>query len=90
MRAESEVELVGPPVFEVGQRVRALRAIRNDGTFAGRRVGDELVGAGEVGWVASVGTFLQQFYIYAVLFKERGQVVGCRGHELESAEEGGP
>ncbi len=90
MRVESEIELVGPPVFEVGQRVRSLRAIRNDGTFAGRRVGDELVGAGEVGWVASVGTFLQQFYIYAVLFKERGYVVGCRARELECAEEATP
>ncbi len=90
MRAEREVELVGSPRFEPGQRVRALRDVRNDGTFPGRRVGEELVRAGEVGWVASVGTFLQQFYIYAVLFKERGQIVGCRGHELESAEEGRP
>ncbi len=87
MRAEREVELVGPPRFEPGQRVRALRDVRNDGTFAGRRVGAQLVRAGEVGWVASVGTFLQQFYVYAVLFRDGGQVVGCRGHELEDAEE---
>lgn len=90
MRAETGVELVGPPSFEVGQRVRSRRDIRNDGTFAGRRVGEELVRAGEVGWVASVGSFLQQFYVYAVFFKERGYVVGCRGRELECAEEARP
>lgn len=86
MRAESEVELVGPPAFEVGQRVRCLRDLRNDGTFAGKRVGEELVRAGEVGWIASVGSFLQQFYIYAVFFRDRGYVVGCRARELELAE----
>lgn len=90
MRRESVVELAGPPAFEVGARVRCLRSIRNDGTFAGRAVGEELVGAGEVGWVASVGTFLQQFYIYAVLFKGSGRVVGCRARELDLAEEAGP
>lgn len=90
MRAETEVELAGPPAFEVGQRVRSLRDIRSDGTFAGRRVGDELVRAGEVGWVASVGSFLQQFYIYAVFFRDRGYVVGCRGRELACAEEETP
>ncbi len=87
MRAEGVVELVEPPRFQVGQRVRVVRDLRNDGTFAGRRVGEELVRAGEIGWVASVGDFLQQFYIYAVFLKERGYVVGCRAKELEHAEE---
>jgi nitrogen fixation protein NifZ len=87
MRAERVVELALPPRFQVGQRVRVVRDLRNDGTFAGRRVGDELVRAGEIGWVASVGDFLQQFYIYAVFLKERGYVVGCRAKELEDAEE---
>jgi nitrogen fixation protein NifZ len=90
VRGEGEVELAGPPAFEVGQRVRSLREIRNDGTFAGRRVGEPLVSAGEVGWVASVGSFLQQFYIYAVFFRDRGYVVGCRGRELACAEEAAP
>jgi nitrogen fixation protein NifZ len=90
VRAESVVELVEPPAFEVGQRVRVVRELRNDGTFAGRRVGDALVRAGEVGWVASVGEYLQQFYIYAVFLKERGYVVGCRARELEDAEEERP
>ncbi len=87
MRAETEVELVGPPRFDIGQRVRCRRNIRNDGTFAGREIGEEIVHKGEVGWVASIGTFLQQFYIYAVFFKERAYVVGCRARELELAEE---
>lgn len=90
MRAETYVELSGPPAFEIGARVRCRKNIRNDGTFAGREIGEQLVRRGDVGWVASIGTFLQQFYIYAVFFKEGGHVVGCRARELELAEEAEP
>ncbi|ASY61005.1 NifZ protein (plasmid) [Sinorhizobium sp. CCBAU 05631] len=34
-----------------------------------------------------VGTFLQQFYIYAVEWIDRGNVVGMRARELRSLEE---
>ncbi|MGD9787911.1 MAG: nitrogen fixation protein NifZ [Sulfuricellaceae bacterium] len=80
------VELDGPPDFEYGQKVRSLKNVRNDGTFPGMEIGDVLVKKGDVGYVASIGTFLQQFYIYGVDFYERGYIVGMKGRELVSAE----
>ncbi len=81
------VELDGPPAFEYGQKVRSLKVIRNDGTFPGKEIGDILVKKGDVGYVTSIGTFLQQFYIYGVDFYERGHIVGMKGRELVDAEE---
>ncbi len=37
---------------------------------------------GEVGFVRDIGTFLQQFYIYAVDWIDSGTLVGMRGKEL--------
>ena len=39
---------------------------------------------GEVGYVRDIGTFLQQFYIYAVEWIDSGTLVGMRGKELAS------
>jgi nitrogen fixation protein NifZ len=80
------VELNDPPVFDYGQKVRSLRVIRNDGTFPGKEIGEVLVKKGEVGYVISIGTFLQQFYIYGVEFLETGYRVGMKKKELELAE----
>lgn len=77
------IEIDGPPQFNYGQKVRSRKVIRNDGTFPGKEIGDVLVHKGDVGYVASIGTFLQQFYIYGVDFYERGQVVGMKSRELE-------
>ncbi len=81
------VELNGPPIFDYGQKVRSTKNVRNDGTFRGREIGDILVRKGDIGYVASIGTFLQQFYIYGVDFYEHGHMVGMRGKELDNAEE---
>jgi nitrogen fixation protein NifZ len=81
------VELVNPPKFDYGQKVRSKKYVRNDGTFPGREVGDILVSKGDVGYVTSIGTFLQQFYIYGIDFYELGYRVGMRGKELELFEE---
>ena len=78
------LELDGPPRFEFGERVRARKTVKNDGTFAGRDIGEVLVKKGDVGYVASIGTFLQQFYVYGVDFLERGVVVGMKARELEA------
>jgi nitrogen fixation protein NifZ len=80
------VELTGEPVFNYGQKVRSRKSIRNDGTFPGKEIGEILVKKGEEGYVVSIGTFLQQFYIYGVDFFERGYRVGMKAKELESAE----
>ncbi|MBI5460675.1 MAG: nitrogen fixation protein NifZ [Gammaproteobacteria bacterium] len=78
-----EGELEGPPRFEYGQKVRSRKSVRNDDTFPGREIGDILVKKGEVGYVTSIGTFLQRFYIYGVDFVERGYRVGMKSKEIE-------
>ncbi|HLN25527.1 MAG TPA: nitrogen fixation protein NifZ [Patescibacteria group bacterium] len=87
MRKETEIEIDTPPELEYGQKVRSLKNVRNDGTFPGAEIGDFLVQKGDVGYVNSIGTFLQQFYIYGVDFFERGRVVGMRMKELEVVED---
>jgi nitrogen fixation protein NifZ len=79
---EPEVEIDGPPRFQPGDKVVARLNVKNDGTFAGRDIGERLVHIGDVGYVRDVGTFLQQFYIYAVEWVDRGILVGMRAREL--------
>ncbi|MCK1636771.1 nitrogen fixation protein NifZ [Bradyrhizobium sp. 157] len=86
VRDSDVVELTGPPFFNLGEKVRAKRTIRNDGTYAGKEIGDILAKKGEVGYVVSIGTFLQQFYIYGVEFLESGHRVGMKRKELDLVE----
>jgi nitrogen fixation protein NifZ len=83
VRDSDVVEITQPPYFNFGEKVRAKRVIRNDGTYAGKEIGDILCKKGELGYVVSIGTFLQQFYIYAVEFTETGNRVGMKRKELE-------
>ena len=83
------IELSGPPRFEYGQKVRSRKTVRNDGTFPGREIGDILVKKGDEGYVTSIGTFLQQFYIYGIDFYAYGYRVGMKGRELEPVEDQG-
>jgi len=85
-RDDTIVELNDPPYYDYGSKVRSRHTVRNDGTYAGKEIGDILVKKGEEGYVVSIGTFLQQFYIYGVEFKETGNRVGMKRRELESAE----
>jgi nitrogen fixation protein NifZ len=82
-RDSDVVELTAPPCFGYGEKVRARRTIRNDGTYAGKDIGEILAKKGEVGYVVSIGTFLQQFYIYGVEFVDSGNRVGMKRKELE-------
>ena len=81
-RDGDEIELASPPRFAYGERVIARSMVRNDGTYSGFDVGEVLVHKGEIGYVISINTFLQQFYIYAVEFVESGHRVGMRAKEL--------
>lgn len=83
-RDEGTVELDAAPAFEYGEKVKSRKTVRNDGTFAGKDIGEILVNKGDVGYVTSIGTFLQQFYIYGVDFVERGYRVGMKRRELAS------
>jgi nitrogen fixation protein NifZ len=83
-RDDGQVELNDSPAFNYGEKVRSRKNVRNDGTFPGKEVGDILVKKGDIGYVTSIGTFLQQFYIYSVEFIVNGYRVGMKGRELES------
>src|SRR6266536_2778942 len=85
VRDSDVVEISAPPVFSYGEKVKAKRTIRNDGTYAGKEIGDILAKKGEEGYVVSIGTFLQQFYIYGVEFMESGNRVGMKRKELDPA-----
>jgi nitrogen fixation protein NifZ len=78
-----EVELDEPPKFDINQKVRLRKLIRNDGTFPGKEVGAHLAKKGDVGYIIGIGTYLQTAYIYSVHFLETNYVVGCLGKELE-------
>lgn len=81
-REDDTVEISLPPRFQMGERVISRSVVRNDGTYGGKDIGALLVNRGDVGFVRSIGTFLQQFYIYAVEFPETGHQVGMRAKEL--------
>lgn len=84
VRDSEIVELNDPPRFAYGERVVSRSTVRNDGTFAGAEIGDVLVNKGDIGYVTSIGNFLQQYYIYAVEWVDNGYRVGMRGKELMS------
>jgi nitrogen fixation protein NifZ len=79
---DDRIEIADPPRFGMGERVVSRSVIRNDGTYTGKDIGEVLVHKGDVGYVQSIGTFLQQFYIYAVEFVDSGHKVGMRAKEL--------
>lgn len=83
MNDETHFELWDRPSYERGDRVVALRDVRNDGTYPGSRIGEFLIRKGEVGYVSQVGTYLNRFYVYAVDFLECERLVGMRAHEIE-------
>ncbi|MUT27131.1 MULTISPECIES: nitrogen fixation protein NifZ [Mesorhizobium] len=89
LRREQDVEIHSAPRFMPGERVRATRHIKNDGTYPGKEIGENLVRKGDEGYVRDIGTFLQQFYIYAVEWVDRGTVVGMRARELMRFETAG-
>jgi nitrogen fixation protein NifZ len=81
-RDDDAIEIADPPRFKMGERVISRSVIRNDGTYTGKDIGEVLVHKGDIGYVQSIGTFLQQFYIYAVEFVGSGHKVGMRAKEL--------
>lgn len=83
-RDSDTVELTAPPIFNYGERVVSRYTIRNDGTYCGKDIGEVLARKGDVGFIQSINTFLQQYYIYAVEFIDTGHRVGMRGRELLS------
>jgi nitrogen fixation protein NifZ len=85
--APPEIEIARPPRFDIGDKVRARQAIRNDGTYPGRRIGDVLIDVGEIGYVAGIGEFLNRYWIYSVDFFAQARIVGMREQEIECIED---
>ena len=79
---DREIEVYREPAFMPGDRVISKKNIKNDGTMAGKEIGETVVKKGDIGYVRDIGVFLQQFYIYAVDFVERSSIVGMREREL--------
>lgn len=73
--------------WDIGDAVRVVRNVRNDGTYPGAAMGDLLIRRGSVGTVVDVGTFLQDQIIYTVHFLDVDRVVGCREEELIGGED---
>jgi nitrogen fixation protein NifZ len=73
--------------FDYGDEVRVMRNVRNDGTYPGLEMGAPLVKRGSVGYVQSVGTYLQDYTIYGVHFLHEDVLVGCKEEELLLASE---
>jgi nitrogen fixation protein NifZ len=87
MKLSEEIEIDSPPIFDLNNRVRVTKLLRNDGTFPGQEVGARLAEPGDIGYVIGIGTYLQRAYIYSVHFLENNRVIGCLGRELELAED---
>jgi nitrogen fixation protein NifZ len=84
MITDEPMEVYDSPVFSLGEKVRATKYVKNDGTYPLKDIGEVLVAKGDVGYVRDIGMFLQRFYVYAVDFVDRGTIVGMRGKELVS------
>lgn len=75
--------------FFLGQQVRLLADIKNDGTYPHLSIGKVMIKKGCTGYVRHVGEFLQVIRVYEVHFMDKEaevEIVGCREHELEAME----
>jgi nitrogen fixation protein NifZ len=83
---ESPVEVWGDPAYAPGDKVAATRDVRNDGTFPGAKMGEVLIRRGAIGYVRTVGIFLNRYYVFGIDFVDAGRVVGMRTNEIELLE----
>ena len=74
-------------LWDIGDSVRVIRNLRNDGTYAGTSRGDLLVRRGSTGTIIDIGTFLLDQVIYTVHFLDVDRMVGCREEELIGSDE---
>jgi nitrogen fixation protein NifZ len=72
--------------FELGERVRAARPLRNDGTYPHRSIGEILVSEGDTGFVIEIVRVCDGTY-YAVEFVDRAVVLEARSRDLVRVED---
>jgi len=70
--------------FRCGEKVFALRAVKNDGVYPHKDIGEVLVHEGDAGFVRERWSFLGEIY-YTVEFVAVAVVVIMRGREMVSA-----
>lgn len=76
--------------FHVGQKVKLLEDIVNDGTYPHSTIGTLMMPKGSIGYIKTMGDFLQVIRVYEVHFFGTDMpidAVGCREHELEAMED---
>ena len=76
--------------FYIGQKVKLLADIVNDGTYPHSKIGAVMMKKDSIGYVKTVGEFLQVIRVYEVHFLGTDaeiEIVGCREHELEAMED---
>ena len=77
------------PKFGIGQKVKLLEDIKNDGTYPHAPIGTVMVQKDAIGYIKSIGEFLQVIRVYEVHFLGYDgpiEIVGCREMELEAME----
>lgn len=77
------------PLFGVGQKVELLEDVVNDGTYPHAPIGTLMMPKGSVGYIKTMGEFLQVIRVYEVHFfgaKMDVEIIGCREHELKALE----
>ena len=74
--------------FKLGDEVRSLTQVRNDGTYPHRDIGEILVYQGDTGVVRESWGFLGEVY-YTVEFFAHAAVVIMRGQEMARAAQRG-
>jgi nitrogen fixation protein NifZ len=78
------------PKYVIGQKVKLLENIVNDGTYPHAKIGTLMMPKGSIGYIKDMGEFLQVIRVYEVHFFGADmdvEIIGCREHELESMEE---
>ncbi len=79
------------PLFVAGQKVELLEDVVNDGTYPHSPIGTLMMPKGSVGYIKSMGEFLQVIRVYEVHFfgtDMEVDIIGCREHELKALEDG--
>ncbi len=79
------------PKYKVGQKVQLVEDIVNDGTYPHAKIGTLMMPKGQIGYIKSMGEFLQVIRVYEVHFIDSDmevEIIGCREHELEAVDDG--
>lgn len=75
-RGAQSIAPFGAPEFMLGDDVRSLRPVKNDGIYPHKDIGEVLVERGDTGIVRERWSFLGEIY-YTVEFEGRPRLSSC-------------